>query len=43
MLKEAVDSLQIGITFSGVDGRIVYVNPAEARMQGYRVDELIGP
>jgi diguanylate cyclase (GGDEF)-like protein/PAS domain S-box-containing protein len=42
MLKEAVDSLQIGITFSDVDGRIVYANPAEARMQGYQVEDLIG-
>ena len=42
MLKEAVDSLQIGITFSDASGRIVYVNPSEARMHGYDVEELIG-
>jgi len=42
MLKEAVDSLQIGITFSDASGRIVYLNPAEARMHGYEVEELIG-
>jgi diguanylate cyclase (GGDEF)-like protein/PAS domain S-box-containing protein len=42
MLKEAVDSLQIGITFSDASGRIVYLNPAEAEMHGYQVEELIG-
>jgi diguanylate cyclase (GGDEF)-like protein/PAS domain S-box-containing protein len=42
MLKEAVDSLQIGITFSNASGKIVYLNPAEARMHGFEVDELIG-
>jgi len=42
MLKEAVDSLQIGITFSDANGKIVYLNPAEARMHGFEVEELIG-
>ena len=42
MLRQAVDSLQIGITFSDASGRIVYLNPAEARMHGYEVEELIG-
>jgi len=42
MLKVAVDSLPIGITFSDVDGVIVYSNPAEARMHGYEVSELVG-
>jgi diguanylate cyclase (GGDEF)-like protein/PAS domain S-box-containing protein len=42
MLKVAVDSLPIGITFSDVDGVIVYSNPAEAHMHGYEVDELVG-
>jgi diguanylate cyclase (GGDEF)-like protein/PAS domain S-box-containing protein len=42
MLKVAVDSLPIGITFSDVDGIIIYSNPAEAKMHGYEVSELIG-
>jgi diguanylate cyclase (GGDEF)-like protein/PAS domain S-box-containing protein len=42
MLKVAVDSLPIGITFSDVDGIIIYSNPAEAQMHGYEVCELIG-
>jgi diguanylate cyclase (GGDEF)-like protein/PAS domain S-box-containing protein len=42
MLKVAVDSLPIGITFSDVNGVIVYSNPAEAKIHGYEVDELLG-
>jgi len=42
MLKVAVDSLPIGITFCDVNGVIVYSNPAEAQMHGYEVGELIG-
>lgn len=42
MLKVAVDNLPIGITFSDVNGIIVYSNPAEAQMHGYEVSELIG-
>ena len=41
MLKEAVDCLPIGITLIGVDGKIIYSNPAEAEMHGYRVEELL--
>ncbi len=41
MLKEAVDSLPIGITISDVNSRIVYTNPAEAQMHGYSIEELI--
>lgn len=42
MLKVAVDSLPIGITFCDVNGVIIYSNPAEARIHGYEVGELIG-
>ena len=42
MLKVAVDNLPIGITFSDVNGVIVYSNPAEAHMHGYEVAELAG-
>lgn len=42
VLRAAVDSLQIGITFADASGKIAYLNPAEARMHGYEVEELIG-
>ncbi|HEY6871828.1 MAG TPA: EAL domain-containing protein [Geobacteraceae bacterium] len=42
MLKEAVDCLPIGITMSDVDGRIIYVNPAEAEIHGCTIDDLTG-
>jgi len=42
LVKEAVESLPIGITISDLAGRIIYTNPAEARMHGYSVDELVG-
>lgn len=34
--------MQIGVTITDTDGRIVYINPADARMHGYEVDELLG-
>ncbi|HEX9936015.1 MAG TPA: EAL domain-containing protein [Longimicrobium sp.] len=42
MLEKAVETMQIGVTITDVDGRILYTNPAEARMHGYSVDELRG-
>ncbi|WP_224960380.1 EAL domain-containing protein [Geomonas subterranea] len=44
MLKEAIDCLPIGagITISDKEGKIVYVNQAEAEMHGYASEELLG-
>ncbi|GAK53787.1 putative Histidine kinase [Candidatus Moduliflexus flocculans] len=41
-LEKAVETTEVGITITDIDGRIVYVNPADAKMHGYRVDELFG-
>ncbi|HXV22098.1 MAG TPA: EAL domain-containing protein [Desulfuromonadales bacterium] len=41
LLKEAVECLPIGITITGVDGKILYTNPAEASIHGYTVAELL--
>jgi diguanylate cyclase (GGDEF)-like protein/PAS domain S-box-containing protein len=41
LLKEAVECLPIGITITGVDGKILYTNPAEAQIHGYTVEELL--
>ena len=42
LLKAATENMEIGLTISDVEGRILYVNQAEAHMHGYRVHELIG-
>ncbi len=41
-LEKAVETMQLGVTVTHLDGRIVYTNPADARMHGYTVEELIG-
>jgi PAS domain S-box-containing protein/diguanylate cyclase (GGDEF)-like protein len=42
MLEKAVETMQIGVTITDPSGRILYSNPAEARMHGYAVEELRG-
>ena len=42
ILKKVFDTMQIGVTISDVNGRILYVNPADAEMHGYKVEELLG-
>jgi diguanylate cyclase (GGDEF)-like protein/PAS domain S-box-containing protein len=41
-LRKAVETMQIGVSLTDPEGRILYVNPAEAGMHGYRVEELTG-
>lgn len=40
--EKAIENMQIGVTISDTSGKIVYVNPAEAAMHGYKPDELKG-
>ena len=42
ILKKVFDTMQIGVTTSDVNGRILYVNPADAEMHAYKVEELLG-
>jgi PAS domain S-box-containing protein len=42
VLDVAVERMQLGVTITDTDGRIVYVNEADAHMHGYRREELIG-
>ncbi|MEM6793788.1 MAG: PAS domain S-box protein [Acidobacteriota bacterium] len=42
MLAKAVETMSLGVTITDMDGRIVYVNPADARMHGYTVSQLMG-
>ena len=39
---KVVETMQLGVTITDCAGHIIYVNPAEAAIHGYRVDELIG-
>ena len=41
-LRHAVDSGMEGLSLHNAEGLFVYVNPAEAELYGYRVEELIG-
>lgn len=41
-LKKAIETTEIGVTIADLDGKIIYTNPADAKMHGYTVDELIG-
>ncbi len=40
-LKKAVETTEVGVTITDQDGRIVYINPADADMHGYTVEELM--
>jgi len=40
--KLAVNSMQIGVTMTGLDRKILFVNPADAEMHGYDQSELLG-
>lgn len=42
LFRTAVQSLPLGITITDLDGKVIYMNPSEARMHGYTVDELLG-
>jgi PAS domain S-box-containing protein len=42
MLERAINTARVGITIRDTRNRIWYTNPAEARMHGYEVEELIG-
>ena len=42
MLGKAVENMQLGVTVTDTTGKIVYSNPAEARMHGFEVGELVG-
>lgn len=41
-VKEALENMQMGVTITDINRKIVYTNPADAKMHGYEVSELIG-
>ena len=42
LFRTAVQSLPLGVTITDLDGKVIFVNPSDARMHGYTVDELLG-
>lgn len=42
MFEKAFETMQLGVTITDVHGNIIYTNPAEAKMHGYLVSELLG-
>jgi len=41
-LRAAVSNMQIGVTVTNPEGKIIFTNQADAEMHGYSTDELIG-
>jgi diguanylate cyclase (GGDEF)-like protein/PAS domain S-box-containing protein len=41
LFKKALETMQLGVTITDLEGNILYTNPAEAEMHGYTVKELI--
>ncbi len=42
LLHRAMDHLNLGVTITNLDGKILYTNHAEASMHGYEISDLIG-
>jgi diguanylate cyclase (GGDEF)-like protein/PAS domain S-box-containing protein len=42
LLERALWAVDLGVTITDAEGRIVFTNPAEAQMHGYQVEELYG-
>jgi two-component system cell cycle sensor histidine kinase/response regulator CckA len=41
-LEQALERMQLGFTIADVNGTILYTNPADARMHGFRAEEILG-
>jgi len=42
LISAAIDTIQLGVTITDMNGRILYTNAAEGRMHGYLPEELVG-
>lgn len=41
-LQKALETTNMGVTIADMEGKILYVNPADAEMHGYSTEDLIG-
>jgi diguanylate cyclase (GGDEF)-like protein/PAS domain S-box-containing protein len=41
-IQRSMDRMQLGVTITDLEGRILYINDADARMHGYSPEELLG-
>ncbi len=41
-LEKAIETTEVGVTITDVAGQIEYINPADAKMHGYTVAEVMG-
>lgn len=41
-IQQAMDRMQLGVTITDLEGRILYINAADAMMHGYTPEELLG-
>lgn len=42
LLETALETMSMGVTITDLEGKIIYANPADASMHGYRAEELVG-
>jgi PAS domain S-box-containing protein len=42
LLTKAFETMRLGVAVKDLEGHILYLNPAQARMHGYSVEELLG-
>jgi diguanylate cyclase (GGDEF)-like protein/PAS domain S-box-containing protein len=42
LFKKALETMQLGVTITDLQGKIIYSNPADAEMHGYDVEEVEG-
>ncbi|OQY29392.1 MAG: hypothetical protein B6244_04040 [Candidatus Cloacimonetes bacterium 4572_55] len=41
-LKKAIETVEVGVTIIDTNNKIIFTNPAEAKMHGFLVEEVIG-
>ena len=42
ILQKAVETMHLGVTITDINRKIIYTNPADAKMHGYTTQELMG-